>query len=64
MNGSPCKDCPKRVLGCHDRCEEYQKYHKENVDRNEKRVSFDRLMWSNAIQDRKTKTYYRELMKK
>ena len=63
MNGSPCKDCPNRVLGCHSHCEKYQKFHKENVERNEERVSFDRLMWSNAIQERKTKTYYRGLRK-
>lgn len=24
-----CKDCTKRKVGCHDRCEEYQKFKKE-----------------------------------
>lgn len=23
---SPCKDCPDRYLGCHDRCEKYQQF--------------------------------------
>lgn len=22
----PCKDCPDRVLGCHDTCEKYQEF--------------------------------------
>lgn len=25
----PCKDCPKRKLGCHDRCEEYRQFKAE-----------------------------------
>lgn len=28
---SPCKDCEKRYLGCHDHCEEYKKF-KEDWD--------------------------------
>ena len=30
---APCKDCPNRVLGCHDRCESYAQYrrHRETV---------------------------------
>lgn len=24
-----CKNCTKRKVGCHDRCEEYQKFKKE-----------------------------------
>ena len=24
-----CKNCAKRKVGCHDRCEEYQKFKKE-----------------------------------
>ena len=23
---APCKDCPKRVLGCHSNCAEYKAY--------------------------------------
>lgn len=26
---SPCKDCPDRYLGCHDRCEKYQAFKKD-----------------------------------
>ena len=27
----PCKDCPDRHLGCHDRCEKYQAYKKAKL---------------------------------
>lgn len=28
----PCKDCPDRHLGCHDKCEKYQAFKKESLD--------------------------------
>lgn len=28
----PCKDCTKRYLGCHDRCEDYQSIKKNKLD--------------------------------
>lgn len=31
-----CKDCTKRYLGCHDKCEEYQRQSKEHKERKEK----------------------------
>lgn len=31
---SPCKDCSERHPGCHDRCEGYQEYKKEQFDYN------------------------------
>lgn len=34
-----CKDCTKRYLGCHDKCEEYQKIKKENVESKRKMVN-------------------------
>ena len=61
MNGSPCKDCPNRVLGCHSRCQSYQAYNKANMERNDKRVSYDLIMSDNEIQRLKTKTYFRRL---
>ena len=30
MAKAPCKDCEKRELGCHGRCEEYAEYKKQN----------------------------------
>ena len=30
MYKSPCKDCKKRVLGCHDTCPDYQNYKQNN----------------------------------
>lgn len=29
---SPCKDCAKRYLGCHDRCDDYGAYKVELED--------------------------------
>lgn len=26
MTTAPCKDCPRRQPGCHDRCEDYKAY--------------------------------------
>ena len=30
---SPCYKCKDRTLGCHDRCDRYQAYHAEYVER-------------------------------
>lgn len=30
---APCKDCNKRYVGCHGRCEKYQEYYKANQQR-------------------------------
>ena len=32
MSIAPCKDCTKRYLGCHDRCKDYQEFHKEQME--------------------------------
>lgn len=32
-----CKDCTKRYLGCHDRCEVYQEYRKALDAKNKQR---------------------------
>lgn len=29
MKNAPCKDCEKRELGCHARCEDYKEYRKQ-----------------------------------
>lgn len=60
---SPCKDCPDRVLGCHDRCEKYQAFDKANKDRNEKIHFNDRLMGDNEIERRKANNYFRSFRK-
>ncbi len=26
---APCKDCPDRAMGCHDRCKKYLNYKKQ-----------------------------------
>lgn len=35
---APCKDCEKRNVGCHSRCEEYQKYSAERHEINRKKM--------------------------
>ena len=30
---APCKDCEKRYVGCHGRCEKYLEYYKANQER-------------------------------
>ena len=30
---APCKDCEKRYIGCHGRCEKYLKFKKANDER-------------------------------
>lgn len=37
MSFTPCKDCTKRELGCHDRCPEYTQFKLELEEINEKR---------------------------
>ena len=34
---APCKDCEKRVVGCHSSCEEYKKFREFRNELNEKR---------------------------
>lgn len=29
---APCKGCPRRELGCHDRCEKYQAFRKWRLE--------------------------------
>lgn len=44
-----CKNCDKRYLGCHDRCEEYrtQKAQKEQIaSERRKQVELDRLFFA------------------
>lgn len=35
----PCKDCPQRQLGCHDRCESYGKYRKSREEARERALA-------------------------
>lgn len=30
MKSAPCKDCEKRELGCHSKCEKYKEYRKQH----------------------------------
>ena len=35
---SPCLDCEKRVIGCHDKCELYRKY-RDRIDKWSEKVN-------------------------
>lgn len=37
MNYHGCKDCKKRYLGCHDKCDTYQNFKKECLEISEER---------------------------
>ena len=43
MSFTPCKDCTKRELGCHDRCPEYAQFKVELEEINEKRKNETRF---------------------
>lgn len=32
-SNAPCKDCPKRKVGCHDKCKDYKQFLVENEAR-------------------------------
>lgn len=58
---SPCKDCEKRELGCHSRCEAYRLYDKENQERRKKRIAIstiDDLRANNIQKLKKRKRLY------
>ena len=35
---SPCKDCPKRVCGCHSTCPDYKEYQDKNNEHRKERM--------------------------
>ena len=35
MISVPCKGCPDRTMGCHGRCDKYQKFRAEQTEKNE-----------------------------
>lgn len=59
MMQAPCKDCPKRYLGCHDSCPDYQAYHRANIERCKAECATKRLMSDNEICRKKEKNYFR-----
>lgn len=36
---APCKDCPQRILGCHDRCERYAQYRRAREEARERALA-------------------------
>lgn len=60
MSNPPCKDCKERVLGCHDRCELYQAYHKANVERCIKQCEENKVLYDNIIRKKKEKRYFKK----
>jgi hypothetical protein len=45
----PCKDCTKRYLGCHDKCQPYQDYKRNN--RKAKIVEENKQTYKGEIED-------------
>ena len=57
MTYMACKDCEKRVLACHDTCEDYQRFHQKRKAMNEKRWREGEMLRD----DRLTTNYHRKL---
>ncbi len=51
---APCKDCEKRVLGCHSSCEEYQEFRKaKDLDNAARRTVWqEKVRWSDSKRKR------------
>ena len=47
---SPCKDCEDREVGCHGKCEKYQRFHEDIV-------AYSEVVKVNKMKD--AKVYYR-----
>lgn len=49
---APCKDCPKRVLGCHSTCAEYKEKYDRFLDAMDSIICYDgHYEWLNTIRD-------------
>ena len=47
-----CKDCKKREIGCHGKCEEYKRFYKERRDINEKRRKINSIIYKDCSYNR------------
>lgn len=56
----PCKDCKRRYIGCHDRCQDYQYFKKLNKGETDSDLEFKSYL-RDAI-DRMKKTRARRLV--
>ena len=56
VTSAPCKDCPTRYLGCHDKCYKYQAFRQARDEYNEL-VRKKREEYSNPHLRDLTKTY-------
>ncbi len=44
-NECNCKNCDHRTVGCHGRCEEYQKFYRERREINASKLEFKNLIY-------------------
>lgn len=57
---NPCtKDCPKRVMHCHAKCEEYAAFYAERRRENNERIELNKSL--DAIYANRSKEYIRML---
>ena len=55
---SPCKDCEKRYLACHDNCQEYKEWRENEYKRKFKPNQYYRSSRTNKLyRKRKNATY-------
>ena len=47
-----CKDCKKREIGCHGKCEEHKRFYKERRDINEKRRKINSIIYKDCSYNR------------
>lgn len=40
---APCKDCSKKSIACHDRCEQFKKYKAMREKENQERKKYNKL---------------------
>jgi len=58
VNKTPCKDCGKRKMACHDTCEEYKEWiearyaHKEKVADGRREEYRNRVVWNRSTRKR------------
>ncbi len=51
---APCKDCDRRNPGCHDKCEDYQEFHRKKMELRQKiKDAKDKYYGSLALKKRR-----------
>lgn len=51
-NECNCKDCDHRAVGCHGKCEEYQRFYRERREINASKLEFKNLIYKHCRYNR------------